>query len=67
MTKLVLSALAVAFLLASTWVSTANSAERVRGAGAAPSFWRDYLDTYGGFGPNTQEGTRAFWDHQTKH
>jgi hypothetical protein len=41
-------------------------------AGASPSMartssWTDLSDQYGGFSPNSQEGSRAFWDYQTRH
>jgi hypothetical protein len=67
MTKFIQSALAVAVLLTGALSSTANSVERTRGAGAAPSYWSDHSDPYGGFGPNTQEGNRAYWDYQGRH
>jgi hypothetical protein len=39
-------------------------------AAASPSMartWTDLSDQYGGFSPNSQEGSRAFWDYQTRH
>lgn len=60
MTKLIQSALAVAVLLIVTLSSTANSAERT-------GHWTDLSDPYGGYGANTEEGNRAFWEYQARH
>lgn len=68
MTKLVQSALAVAILLTGAMSSMAGSAERHRGpACGTANHWTDLSDQYGGYGPNTPEGNRAFWDYRARH
>jgi hypothetical protein len=68
MSKLIQSVLAVAVLLIGTLSSTADSAPRPNGStrGAA-SQWTDLSDPYGGYGANTPEGNRAFWDYRARH
>ena len=39
----------------------------VSAASARAQPWTDMSDPYGGYAPDSQEGTRAFWDYQTRH
>ncbi len=58
MTTLLRSALVILAILSGA--STTMAAPR-------DSAFVDQTDPHGGYAPNSPEGTRAFWDYQSRH